>query len=90
MHSSRTIRSHYYIYLAADLGWQAAALLPDNEEQTAQMLNTAGSWLKAKDDDAADRFYQAIERRCSRTELGKEAIKRRWFVPVTEESEKSN
>jgi tetratricopeptide (TPR) repeat protein len=90
MHPARSIRRHYYIYLAADLGWQAAALLPNNDEKTARILNTAGSWLKGKDDDAADRFYQAIERRCPKTELGKEAIKRHWFVPVDEEVEKTN
>jgi tetratricopeptide (TPR) repeat protein len=90
MHPAQTIRRYYYIYLAADLGWQAAALLPDNDEQTARILNTAGSWLKAKDDDAADRFYQAIERRCPKTEIGREAVKRHWFVPVEEEAEKTN
>jgi len=75
---------HHYLslYIAADFAWQAAALMPDNAEQTAITLNTAGSWLKAKDDDAADRFYQAIERRCPKTEIGKQAIKRHWFVPL--------
>lgn len=80
-----SIRRYYSMYLAADLGWRAAALLPDNDEKTAELLNRVGSWLKGRDDDAADRFYQAIERRCAKTELGKEAIKRHWFVPVTDE-----
>lgn len=79
------VRRRYSLYLAADLGWRAAALLPDNDEKTAQLLNRVGSWLKGRDDDAADRFYQAIERRCAKTELGKQAIKRRWFVPITDE-----
>lgn len=79
------VRRRYSLYLAADLGWRAAALLPDNEEKTAQLLNRVGSWLKGRDDDAADRFYQAIERRCAKTELGKQAIKRHWFVPVADE-----
>ena len=72
-------------YIAADLGWRAAQLMPDNDEQTAVVLNTSGSWLKKGDDKAADRFYQAIERRCPKTEIGKEAIKRHWFVETSEE-----
>ena len=50
----------------------------------SSLLNTAGSWLKIGDSDAADRFYQAIERRCPKTNIGKEAIKRHWFVPIVE------
>ncbi|MHA3772253.1 hypothetical protein ACXR0O_12030 [Verrucomicrobiota bacterium sgz303538] len=71
----------HYRYLAADLAWRAAKLMPDNNEETARVLNTAGLWLMARDEDAADRFYQAIEKRCSETKLGKEAIARHWFVP---------
>jgi hypothetical protein len=82
--SKPALRRRYSIYLAADLGWRAAALLPDNDEHTAEVLNTAGSWLKNRDEKAADRFYQAIERRCSKTELGKEAVKRHWFVELPE------
>jgi tetratricopeptide (TPR) repeat protein len=89
-HSVPAIRRYYSIYLSADLGWRAAALMPDNDEQTARILNQAGNWLKARDDGAADRFYQAIERRCAKTDLGKEAIKRRWFVPVEEQANDQN
>ncbi|HEX8311829.1 MAG TPA: hypothetical protein VF614_10955 [Chthoniobacteraceae bacterium] len=92
-HSRPRLRRYYSQYLAADLAWRGAALMPDNEEQTAVVLNTAGSWLKIGDTDAADRFYQAIERRCSKTTLGREAIKRHWFVPIAraeEEAEASN
>jgi hypothetical protein len=71
-------------YVAADLGWRAAQLMPDNEEETAVVLNTSGSWLKKGDDKAADRFYQALERRCPKTEIGKEAIKRHWFVETAD------
>lgn len=73
---------HYHAdYIAADLAWRAAQLMPDNNEETAKVLNTAGSWLKKNDDKGADKFYQAIERRCAKTELGQQAIKRHWFVP---------
>ena len=85
--TSAPLHHRLSLYMAADFGWQAAALMPDNDEHTAKTLNIIGSWLKAKDDDAADRFYQAIERRCSKTETGKEAIKRHWFVPGDEDGE---
>lgn len=84
------LRRYYSTYLAADLAWRSAALLPDQDEKTADRLNRAGSWLKDGDSAAADRFLQAIERRCWKTELGKEAMKKHWFVPVPEEPEKEN
>ena len=70
----------HYRYTAADLAWRAAKLLPDNDERTADVLNTAGNWLKNRDDAAADRFLQAIERRCPNTEVGKEVLRTHWFV----------
>jgi hypothetical protein len=82
---------HYHAdYIAADLAWRAAQLMPDNDEHTAEVLNTAGSWLKNNDDKAADKFYQAIERRCAKTKIGQEAIKRHWFVPTSDTQEDSN
>lgn len=83
----KPLKHHLNRYVAADLAWRAAALMPDQDEHTAQLLNTAGSWLKSMDDGAADRFYQAIERRCAKTELGREAMKKHWFVPVADEPE---
>ncbi|MEP6810909.1 MAG: hypothetical protein ABI992_11755, partial [Chthoniobacterales bacterium] len=59
-------------------------LLPDNDPHTAEVLNSSGSWLKNRDEKAADRFYQAIERRCAKTDLGREAIKHHWFVETPE------
>ena len=78
--SAIPIHTDCSLYVAADLAWRAATLLPDHEERTALILNTAGSWLKYKDDDAADRFYQAIERRCAKTEIGRQAIAKHWFI----------
>jgi hypothetical protein len=78
------LRRYYSTYLAADLGWRSAALMPDNDEKTAERLNQAGTWLKIGDDKAADRFIQAIERRCTKTEIGKQVLKKHWFVPVAE------
>lgn len=74
----------HYRYRAANLGWNAARLLPDNDPRTAAMLNLAGRWLAGRDPTAADRFYQAIENRCAGTELGRSATARRWFVDITD------
>ncbi len=81
------VHTHCSLYVAADLGWRAAALLPDDDERTARILNTAGSWLKYKDDDAADRFFQAIERRCAKTAIGKEVIAKHWFIDLDDPDE---
>ena len=69
----------HYRYLAADLAWQAAELMPDEADETARVLCEAGSWLKARGPQAAQRFYKALVRRCGKTELGREAQRLRWF-----------
>ncbi len=74
----------HYRYIAADLAWQAAELMPDTSHETARVLCIAGSWLKLRDPKAADRFYKALVRRCGNTPLGREADRLRWF-PVIEE-----
>ncbi len=70
----------HYRYVAADHAWAAAALLPDDSADLANVLNTAGGWLKAKDPQSADRFYKALVRRCPNTEIGKKAIAAHWFI----------
>lgn len=72
-------RRFHYRYLAADLAWDAASLLPDGDPRTAALLCEAGSWLKDRDPQAADRFYKAMVRRCGATPLGIEAERLRWF-----------
>lgn len=72
-------RRFHYRYLAADLAWEAAEVMPDNSEETAKVLHTAGSWLKDRDPEAADRFYKALVLRCGETPLGREADRLRWF-----------
>ena len=51
-------------------------------EETARMLCIAGSWLKVKDPNEADRFYKALVLRCRKTKLGQEANKLRWFPKI--------
>ena len=72
----------HYRYLAADLGWRSASLLPDGSQITADVLNTSGMWIQSHDEKGSDRFYQAIERRCPETEIGKVSISKHWFVDM--------
>ena len=86
-----TIAARYhYRYLAANLAWEAAALMPDNNDDTARVLCEAGTWLKNRDPKSADRFYKALVKRCGTTELGKAADKKHWFPPITDPANTKN
>jgi hypothetical protein len=74
----------HYRYRAADLARKAAALLPDGSEQKARYLATAGTWLKARDPEAARPFFKALVDCCSETKLGQEAQRVKWFPEVPE------
>jgi hypothetical protein len=69
----------HYRYRAAELAWWAASLLPNDADETAKILATAGGWLKARDPEAAKPFYQALVIRCGNTALGRAAAQKRWF-----------
>jgi hypothetical protein len=73
------IRFHYRI-IAGALAMRAAALLPDNTAELADVVNTAGRWVADRDDKLANRYYQQLESRCAKTDIGKSAIARHWFV----------
>jgi hypothetical protein len=75
----KPLQRFHYRYRAADLAWDAASKLPDNNDDAALILCEAGTWLKQRDPVAADRFYKALVRRCGETDLGKEADRIRWF-----------
>lgn len=77
-HADPEVRFHYR-YQAAFLAWEAAKLLPNNSDETARVLCTAGSWLKIRDAETADLFYKALVRRCRRTAIGEQADRMRWF-----------
>ncbi len=74
---------YHYRYIAASLAAKAAALMPDQSEELADALNTAGSWIKDGDEKAADRLFQIIERRAAKTKIGKAASLKHWFVEDT-------
>ncbi len=71
-----------YRYLATEHCLAASRLLPDNTPELADVLNTAGNWLKARDPEAADRFLQLLERRAWNTKIGKAVLENHWFVNV--------
>ena len=72
-------RRFHYRWVASDLAWQASKLLPDNDPFLAQVLYHGGYWIMLRDDAGADKFYQALVRRCSRLPVGQEADTLRWF-----------
>ncbi len=82
-HADPEARFHYR-YQAAFLGWEAAKLMPNNTDETARVLWTAGCWLKNRDPQTADLFYKALVRRNRHTALGAEADRRRWFPDLDE------
>lgn len=55
------------------------ALLP-NHPSLALLYNTAGQWISADSPKAADRFYQAMVRRCGKTPEGQAADAKHWFL----------
>jgi hypothetical protein len=59
---------------------RAAALLPDNTPELADVINTAGRWVANRDDRVADRYYKQLKLRCANTPIGRSAIARQWFV----------
>lgn len=81
------LRFHYR-YRAAELARKAASLLPDGSDQKARYLATAGTWLKARDREAARPFFKALLDCCSETQLGQEAQRVKWFPEVPECEEK--
>jgi hypothetical protein len=80
------VRFHYR-YQAAFLAWEAAKLMNNDSDETATVLCTAGSWLKARDPQTADLFYKALVRRCGATAIGATANRLRWFPRIEEPEE---
>jgi hypothetical protein len=77
----------HYRYQAASLAWEAAKLLPNNDDRTAYILWQGGTFLKYQDPDYADIFYKALVRRNRKTALGKAADEQRWFPVINENGE---
>lgn len=77
-------RRYHYKWNAADLMWECAQLLPNNDELLAQALWYGGTYIAIDDPQGADKFYKALVRRCGKLPIGQDADKRRWFPPKPE------
>jgi len=73
------IRFHYRL-IAGALAIKAAALLPDNSEELADVINQAGLWVKDRDEKTGNRYYQIIDHRCAKTKIGQADTAKHWFV----------
>ena len=72
-------RFHYRL-IAGALAVKAAAILPDNSEELADVVNRAGLWVKDRDEKTGNGYFQIIEQRCPNTQIGRAAIAKRWFI----------
>jgi hypothetical protein len=72
-------RFHYRM-IAGALAIKAAALLPNNSEELADVVNQAGIWVKDRDEKTGNHYYQMIEQRCAKTNIGRADIAKHWFV----------
>jgi len=73
------IRFHYRL-IAGALAIKAAALLPDNSEELADVINQAGVWVKDRDEKTGNRYYQIIDHRCAKTKIAQTDRAKHWFV----------
>jgi hypothetical protein len=80
--TSPDLRFHYRV-IAAALAARSADLLEDNTEELADVLNTAGLWVKDRDEKTGDRYYQILKARAPKTKIGQLALAKHWFVNET-------
>jgi hypothetical protein len=73
-------RRYHYRFVAAAIAMRAAPLLPDQTEELADVVNTAGNWIKNSDEQIGNRYFHVIDRRCSKTTIGGKASASHWFV----------
>ena len=69
----------HYRYQAADLMWQCADMLPNNDILAAHALYLGGLYLEKRDRKSADKFYKALVRRNPNLLIAQQADKLRWF-----------
>jgi len=80
--TSPDLRFHYRV-IAGALAIRAADLLEDNSEELADVLNTAGQWVKDRDEKTGDRYFQILKARAPKTKIGRLAVAKHWFVNET-------
>ena len=69
--------------IAGALAVRAAGFLEDNTEELADVLNTAGLWVKDRDEKLGDRYFQTLKNRAPKTKIGRLALSKHWFVNKT-------
>jgi hypothetical protein len=72
-------RRFHYRARAIELAWLAAGLLPNDDDRTALILDTAGRWFAGANPEEADLFYKSLVVRCPETTLGRKAREAHWF-----------
>ena len=80
--TSPDLRFHYRV-VAGALAIRAADLLEDNSEELADVINTAGQWVKDRDEKIGDRYFQILKARAPKTKIGRLAVAKHWFVDET-------
>lgn len=79
---SPDLRFHYRV-VAGALAMRAAGFLEDNSVELADVVNTAGLWVKDRDEKIGNRYYQVLEKRCAKTDIGRAGIAKHWFADQT-------
>ena len=74
---------YHYRFIAAAVAMRAAALLPDQTEELADVVNTAGHWIANADEQLGNKYFQVIDRRASKTKIGAQASKAHWYVDAS-------
>lgn len=77
---SASLPMQRYVNEASGLALRAAALLPDQSEELADVLNQAGRWIQDLDNPGADKIYAQLVKRAAKTKTGAAAVKKRWFI----------
>lgn len=67
-----------YRYVAAELAWESASLLPKDNDHRVRTLCMAGTWLMNSDPPAADRYYKEMVHNWNHP-LAQQADRWRWF-----------
>lgn len=75
-------RRFHYRYVAAELAWEAASFLPDGTYQQAMVLHNGGHFIKGRDPELADRWYQAMVNQNRGIPFVEQADEERWFLDV--------
>ena len=74
-------RRYHYRFIASEMMWRCAEMLPDNDPLCAEALYWGGYFLRNRELLLADKFYKALVRRNPNLAIAQEANKLKWFPP---------